>query len=488
MQPGLKSEDSAGRTNALFLFGRDLRLDDHAGLAATARFGDIVAAIVLDPALLERFARQPRRAAYFCGAVSSLAASLAPRGVTLVCRRGALVPTVLRLAREADVATVGWSAAYDAQRLAQQRALQSALEESGLRVVVAHDAPAVHPEETAAARSSDGGRGYRAFAPYFAAWSAQARAPIGGTPRFAHEALRSDPLPEPREFGIAAASDAASETQARAAVAAYLAGPALQYSAARNVPADGPTSRLSSALAFGTVAARTVLADLDVRGRDPFLLAEERVALRAFVRALAQRDFFLQLAWFFEEPPDAPLQPRMRRFPFARTHPALAAWREGRTGFPLVDAGVRQLRATGWMHPRVRLVAASFLCFDLGVDWRVGRDAWEAELEEDDAALATGNWQWVAAVGADLAQFPRIYNPRKQLRAYDPRGLYVRTWIPELRHRPDVDLFEGPRHPPRRQLDLELFDGATYPKPVLDHESAARDFLRRYAAFTKNEA
>jgi deoxyribodipyrimidine photo-lyase len=205
------------------------------------------------------------------------------------------------------------------------------------------------------------------------------------------------------------------------------------------------------------------------------------------VRALAQRDFFLQLAWFFEGEPDDALQTRMRRFPFAKKHRALDAWREGRTGFPLVDAGVRQLRATGWMHPRVRLIAASFLCFDLGVDWRVGRDEWERLLIEDDAALATGNWQWSAGVGADLAQFPRIYNPQKQARSFDPQGTYIRRWVEELANVPAADLWDGPGTP-RAQLTLDLFAGGGYPAPVVDHERSAREFLARYADFIGKQA
>ena len=126
----------------------------------------------------------------------------------------------------------------------------------------------------------------------------------------------------------------------------------------------------------------------------------------------------------------------MREFPFTRSHAALDAWRAGRTGYPLVDAGIRQLHATGWMHPRVRSIAASFLCLDLGVDWRVGQAEWERYLIEDDPALAIGNWQWVAGVGADLAAYPRIYNPRKQARRFDPNAVYAKTWIDELAHVP----------------------------------------------------
>jgi deoxyribodipyrimidine photo-lyase len=399
----------------------------------------------------------------------------------------------LRLARECDAESVVLAFAYDAATLARQRALQSALEEAGLRATLVHDAPAVSPEETAAARSDGAGRGYRSFAPYFTAWSAQPRAPLATRLTFAPapRGAAFESLPEPAEFGhvygVAAPSgDAPSEEHALANLDAYLAAPVFAYSSARMIPAGAPTARLSAPLGLGTIAARTILARVDARARDPFLLAEERFALAAFTRALAQRDFFLQLAWFFEGALDAPLQERMRRFPFADSHPGLAAWSHGQTGFPLVDAGVRQLRTTGWMHPRVRLVAASFLCFDLGVDWRVGRDLWERELEEDDYSLATGNWQWSAGVGADLAQFPRIYNPRKQARVLDPSGIYVRRYVAELANVPEHQLFGG--RPEQPQMPLPLYDDATYPVPMLDHDFEARAFLRRYGRYAAEVA
>jgi deoxyribodipyrimidine photo-lyase len=135
------------------------------------------------------------------------------------------------------------------------------------------------------------------------------------------------------------------------------------------------------------------------------------------------------------------------------------------------------------MHPRVRLVAASFLCFDLGLDWRIGRDAWDDLLIEDDAALATGNWQWSAGVGSDLAQFPRIFNPRKQARWFDPLGTYVRRYVPELANVPATTVLNPEATAHRRQIALPLFDVNAYPQPVVDHEPAARAFLARYTAF-----
>jgi deoxyribodipyrimidine photo-lyase len=295
--------------------------------------------------------------------------------------------------------------------------------------------------------------------------------------------MGSEPLPSPAEFGADAGPVAASATAAAAQLQRFLESDALQYPVAANVPADDRTSHLCAHLTFGTISARTVVRETRRRGEDPFLLTEERASLKKFLRSLAQRDFFLQLAWFHPQTAAEPLQEKMRKFSFAKSHPHLDAWAAGRTGYPIVDAGVRQLHATGWMHPRVRAIAASFLCFDLGVDWRVGMNEWDRHFIEDDPALSIGNWQWIAGVGADLAAYPRIYNPIKQARRYDPSGAYVRRWIPELAGRINASARAA-----NAALELPLFGEDTYPAPVVDHERAAREFLARYTAFTSASA
>jgi deoxyribodipyrimidine photo-lyase len=447
----------------------------------------VIPALIVDPKRLARLAKNPRRAAYYCGAVRSLARDLESRGAKLVVRRGETAAAAVRLAREARVDCVTWSAGYDARAKSHSEALQSALEEAGFRVTIAHDSPAVAPEETAAARSSDGGRGYRSCSAVLSVWMAQAREPYASSVRFSGFDLPSDALPSAAECAAAhIAEDAPSERQALASLERFLGGAILSYRSARNVPGGDPTSHSSAALSFGLISARTILRAVEELARDPFLLTEEKSALTAFVHSIARRDFFLQLAWFFEDEPDQVLQPRMRAFPFAPKHPALSAWAQGRTGYPLVDAGMRELATTGWMHPRVRFIAASFLCFDLGVDWRIGRDLWNGDLIEDDAALATGNWQWVAGVGADLAQFPRIYNPRKQARAFDRTGAYVRRWVGELANASDAELFGTGARATSGQLQLPLFERSGYPEPVLDHERVARAFLERYVAFVRD--
>jgi deoxyribodipyrimidine photo-lyase len=467
----------------VYRFTKDLRLDDHAGLAGAASRGRVLPLLVIDDSLQRRLKRSPRRAAFYCAAVHALAAELEERGSRLVVRRGAPEDIVSSYVHETQAAGAAWSASYDQAGNEQDSRLQSQLEEAGLEALVVHDAPAVAPDASAAERSAPG-CGYRSFGPYFNAWLdlpvASHEYPL--LLRFATTDTSGEVLPSAQEFGATDDGATGGSAVARRCFERFLREDAAQYAFAAVVPSANRTSQLCAHLSFGTIAARSVVRAIRARLEDPFAISEERLSLRVFLRALAHRDFFLQLAWFHPETHDAALQEKMRDFDWKREHPALAAWRCGETGYPLVDAGVRQLHATGWMHPHVRAVAASWLCFDLGVDWRVGREEWDRYLVEDDPALATGNWQWIAGVGADMAQYPRIYNPQRQQRRYDPAGEYVRRWIPELAHLPLETWTGKPTESP--QLGLALYAGESYPKPTIDHAVAARAFLRRYREFT----
>ncbi|HEY1654451.1 MAG TPA: FAD-binding domain-containing protein [Candidatus Tumulicola sp.] len=472
---------------SVYRFTHDLRLDDHAGIAAAAADGAIVALLVVDAALEARLRRSPKRAAAYCAATAALDEELRAHGSPLVVRRGPAAAAVIDVARTTGARGAAWSAAYDQNGIEADRRLQSELEEAGLRASVVHDAPAIAPEETA--ERSTSGDGYRAFGPFLEVWR---DVPIASHEhpllvRFAQDGAQAqgERLPDPAEFGSTESAADAGPAAARKALEAFLRDGATRYAQAANVPSDDRTSRLSAHLSFGTISARSVVAAARKRLEDPLLLSEERFSLRRFLQSLARRDFFLQLSWFHPQTQDEPLQEKMRGFPFARSHRALEAWRAGTTGFPLVDAGIRQLRATGWMHPHARAVAASFLCFDLGVDWRIGRDAWDAHSIEDDPAVATGNWQWIAAVGADMAQYPRIYNPQRQRRRCDPDGSYVRRWVRELERIPVVQWREDRADSP--QLTLDLASPSGYPPPVVDHERAAREFLRRYREFAASQ-
>ncbi len=463
--------------SVLFRFGRDLRLEDHAGLAEAARHGAIVPVLIVDPLLRSRIATSPRRAAFFVHAVAALDAALREEGSALIVRRGPLGATMLQLVEELKPNAALWSASYDAAAMKEEAELRAALEERGLATPIVHDAPAVPPGETAAAKLG-AGEGYRALAPYIDAWRAidvvSHEAPLFR--RFAKPSVVSEPLPSESEFNAQPIGGDATPSGAMRRLTTFLRQDAVQYDVAVNVPADDRTSHLAAHLCFGTIAARTVVRETKRRADDPFLLAEEKASLRRFLRSLAQRDFFLQLAWYQPDAQSESLQAKMRRFPFLAAHEHLEAWKQGMTGFTLVDAGIRQLHATGWMHPHARSIAASFLCFDLEVDWRVGLAEWDRFLIEDEPALAAGNWQWIAGVGADLAAYPRIYNPVKGARRFDPEGAYAKKWIAELAH-------AVPAPNKERQPALPLFGRNGYPPPVLDHDTAARRYLARYSEF-----
>jgi deoxyribodipyrimidine photo-lyase len=468
----------------IYRFTDDLRLDDHAGLAAAASRGPVIPLIVIDNAMRERISASPRRGEFFCAAVTALSDELEQRGSRLIVRRGEPEIILPHIARETGASGVAWSASYDRGGVERDRRAASVLEEAGWRALVEHDAPIISPEESAAAHSA-GGSGYRAFAPYFDAWL-KVPVPSHEYPlllRLLRPDTENEPLPAGHEFGASATGTEAGAAVARRRFDRFLREGAAWYALAATAPADDRTSHLSADLSFGTIAARTIARAVRDRLDDPFALSEERLSLRLFLRALAHRDFFMQLGWFYPQAQEEPLQEKMRGFTWESSHGALDAWREGMTGYPLVDAGVRQLHATGWMHPHVRAVAASFLCFDLGVHWRIGRDEWDRWLVEDDPSLAAGNWQWIAGVGADMAQYPRIYNPERQRRRYDPAGTYVRRWVPELRDVPLDAWYERPSNSP--QLALGLYDAAAYPGATIDHGVAARAFLRRYREFSR---
>ncbi|HEY1429925.1 MAG TPA: FAD-binding domain-containing protein [Candidatus Tumulicola sp.] len=462
----------------IYRFERDLRLDDHSGLAAAAQLGPVYPVLSLDIDLMRRLRRSPRRAAFFCGAVRSLDADLRAFGSRLTICRGSSSRGLLELARTIGAGGVVWSAG-EAEVDARQ---QSLVEEAGLQAVIVHDAPAIALEETAS-RHTGGGDGYRSFKPYFDVWS---QAPIVSYEqplllRFASVTGDSGALPQPAEFDSDEPVTEAGAGPARARFDAFCREAAAEYESAIARPWMSQTSRLSADLSFGTIAARTIVREVRSRLDDPSMSPAVRTGLRLFLRSIARRDFFLQLAHFFPESRSIALRDRMRKFPFVRSGAGLARWSAGETGFPLVDAGIRQLRSTGWMHPFVRAVAASFCCFDLGVHWESGMAEWDRHLIEDDSVVAAGNWQWIAASGADMAQYPRIYNPERARRRSDPDGRYVREWIPELAHASAELLAQRAVASP--QLALDLSDAGAYPEPMLDHFASARTFLRRYREY-----
>ena len=436
---------------AIHWFRRDLRLGDNPALHAAAAQGDVLALYVLDPRLWAS-SGAPRRA-YL---TRSLAALDEQTGGRLLVRRGdprAVVPAV---AREVDAAAVHVAASTEPFGRRRDDQVEWALEEDGRALVRTGSPYAVTPGRV----RNRSGSPYQVFTPFRRAWAEHgwhSPAPdAAGTARVVTflDGGRSDAVPDaPVPGGLALPE--AGETAALARWAEMLDGPLSHYRAERDRPDLDSTSRLSVPLKWGEIHPRTILADLSRRRGE---------GADTFRGQIAWRDFHADV--LFHHPRAAhesltPVVPESAWVDGPAEAAALAAWTEGRTGYPLVDAGMRQLRGEGWMHNRVRMAVASFLVKDLHVRWQRGADHFMAWLVDGDIPQNQMNWQWVAGTGRDAAPYFRVFNPVTQGVKFDPHGHYVRRWVPELRDIPGKAVHEPWKLPRSAAPD--------YPERIVDH-------------------
>jgi deoxyribodipyrimidine photo-lyase len=437
---------------AIVLFTRDLRLHDNPALhAACDEFERVVPLFVLDDAVLERFGA-PNRVAFLLESLRDLDHSLRERGAALVVRCGDVAEKVRRCATDADAHAV--FVADDVSAYARRR--ERRLSNTGLDVRVCPGLTVIPPGDLT---PSGGGDHFSVFTPYWNRWRGTARRALLEAPPRVHLADGVDPgrIPDLDEVTAEAPSlslPPGGEAAGRRRLDAWLERSLAPYGSGRDDPADDSTSRLSSYLRFGCVSPLEVV---------------ERAAGRPggdeFVRQLCWRDFHYQL--FAARPEIAREDMRPRGDSWRNDDEALHAWKEGLTGYPLIDAGMRQLRAEGFMHNRVRLVTASFLTKHLYLDWRAGAAHYADLLVDADLPNNIGNWQWVAGTGADTRP-NRMFNPTRQAQRYDTSGEYVRGWVPELR-----DVESAFVHEPWR---LGVLAPAGYPAPIVGHDDAVERF------------
>ena len=436
-------------------FRRDLRLADNPALAAAAAAGDVVALFVLDPRLL-RSAGAPR-VAFLLRCLADLDEAIGGR---LVVRRGDPVDAVAAVARQVEGAAVHAAADFGPYGRARDGAVEARLdcplEREGSPYLA-------EPGEI----TRDTGEPYRVFTPYYRMWRGRGRAaPVVAPGRVRWvDGVRSDRLPrEPRR--LEARLPPAGEEAARRRLDAFRARVA-DYGRHRDRADLDTTSHLSPYLKYGCLHPRTVLDGLGrTAGADKFR------------SEVAWRDFYADVLWHRPESARSALQETMSAMEVDEGPEADArfeAWAEGRTGYPFVDAGMRQLRAEAWMPNRVRMVVASFLVKDLHLDWTRGARWFMDRLVDGDLASNQHNWQWVAGTGTDPAPYFRVFNPVSQGKEHDPDGDYVRRWVPEL-----AGIAGAAVHEPWRQ------DGGLaptgYPPPLVDHATERAEALARYAA------
>ncbi|MCS0603036.1 DNA photolyase family protein [Streptomyces sp. LP11] len=409
---------------SVVLFTGDLRLYDHPPLRAALDAADaVVPLFVRDRAVEAAGFAAPNRSAFLADCLRDLDASLRDRGGRLVVRSGDLVEEVCRVVTEADADEVHMSAGHSAFAAHREERLRAALEEAGRRLFV-HDAvTVVVPPGAATPASSDH---FAVFTPYYRRWTQEHLRPVTGPPRKVPvpEDVKGEALPVRDETtGLSPKLPPGGESAARKQVTAYWRRGLGAYADTHDDLAADATSRLSAPLHFGTLSPT----ELVQRARKSGGTGAE-----AFVRQLAWRDFHRQVLAARPRAAHDDYRSKHDRWRTERTAGAdIDAWREGRTGYPVVDAAMRQLREEGWMHNRARLLTASFLTKTLYVDWRIGAAHFLHWLVDGDLANNQLNWQWMAGTGTDTRP-NRVLNPVTQGKKYDPEGAYVHRWVPEL--------------------------------------------------------
>jgi deoxyribodipyrimidine photo-lyase len=432
---------------AIVLFTRDLRVHDNPALSTAAReAGRILPLFVFDEAILESAFAQPNRVAFLLDALRDLDASLTACGARLALRCGDVVAETLALARDVGAASV--FVAEDASGYAQRR--QRRLEEAcrGDRIAL-RVTPGVTVVPLQAIATSAGSH-YSVFTPFYRAWSRAPWRPVEPAPRQLSMPVGVSRGRMPALRRLAGGSPSpelppGGETAGRKRLFAWLRSGLAGYDAEHDDLGRDATSRLSPYLHFGC------LSPLEVARR-----AAEMTRATRFVRQLAWRDFFHQLLAARPETVHEDMRPRGDRW--SGDCDGLEVWKNGQTGYPIVDAGIRQLLREGYMHNRARLVTASFLVRELRVDWRAGARHYFDWLVDGDVANNIGNWQWVAGTGANPRP-NRAFNPLKQAHRFDPDGVYVRRYVPELA------AIQGPAvHEPWKLGE----NVPRYPPPIVD--------------------
>lgn len=475
-----------GNDSAIVWFRRDLRLVDNPALSvAIARGLSVTPLYIWDADADGAFGPGAASRWWLHHSLTALRTELGRAGGNLVLRRGGSLSVLREVVRESGARTVFWNRIYEPAAAARDATIADALRREGCTVETFNSSLLFEPDDV----RTKAGAPFQVFTPYYK-WVMALNSP--GEPLEAPRTLKSGPrlttlqvseldlLPRVRwDSGL---SDTWTPGAAGAAerLREFVASGMRAYRHDRDFPAIRGTSRLSPHLHFGEISPRQVwhaLPEADGRSSRGRLGGPEESGPECYRRELIWREFAHHVLHHFPHTAEQPLRSEFSAFPWRDHGGALRAWQRGRTGYPIVDAGMRELWATGWMHNRVRMIAASFLVKHLLIDWRAGARWFWDTLVDADLANNTMGWQWSSGCGADAAPYFRIFNPTLQGEKFDPDGVYVHRWVPELAllqppwvHRP----WEAP---PAALAAAGVRLGTTYPLPIVDHAAARKRAL-----------
>lgn len=460
---------------ALWWVRRDLRLSDNQALSAAVKQAEqVIPVFVLDPLLLDSPYTGEKRTDFLFRGLRALDADLRRRGGRLVVRRGEPVQILKKLLSETDAGAVFAEADYSPY--ARRRDLKAAQE---LPIQFTPGVTVYPPDRVVKAN----GTPYTVFTPFSKAWLAQAlpENPIPAPNEMrTPEDVWSDSIPDGAQPQVPAFFPA-GEAQALHRLDAFSERVIFSYGESRNRLDLPGTSSLSPYLRFGMLSARQAV----TAARQADALAEGSAARRsveAWLNELIWREFYISILYHFPYVRQTAFRTALRDIPWINNPEDFAAWQQGRTGYPMVDAGMRQLQQTGWMHNRARMITASFLTKDLLVDWRWGERYFMQHLVDGDPAANNGGWQWTAGTGTDAAPYFRVFNPSLQSEKFDPAGAYIRRFVPELANVPDEYIHMPWKMPVEVQKERGCLIGKDYPAPIVDHQMARQRVLLAYQA------
>ena len=459
----------------LFWHRRDLRAADNRGLAAAAEAGPVVPVFVFDDAVLEHAG--PPRVRFMLDALSALREWYRDHGSDLVTVRGDPREELPALAAAHDAEAVHWNEDYSGLARERDAAVRRALADAD---VGRHDhQDLVHHEPGSI--TTNAGDPYSVFTYFWKKWRDRGKEdplPAPDTSDLAD--VSDDPLPSIEELGFSepeAAVQPAGTEYARQRLDAFLDEAVYDYEDRRDYPSDENTSRLSTDLKWGTIGVRevyerTAAAKAQVAGEDADSVEE-------FQSQLAWREFYTQVLWAHPHVVTDNYKEYEQEIAWrtgSKAQKDLQAWKDGVTGYPIVDAGMRQLREEAYMHNRVRMIVASFLTKDLLVDWREGYDWFREKLADHDTANDNGGWQWAASTGTDAQPYFRIFNPMTQGERYDPDAEYIAEYVPELEGVPADDVHSWHELSVGRRREV----APEYPDPVVDHSEMREEALEMF--------
>src|SRR5215210_265010 len=476
-------------------FRDDLRVSDHSALQAAATTGrPVICLYVFDEGNSARCAPNARPLGgaarwWLAQSLRAMQKRLASLGVPLVLRKGPAATIIAELTRQSSAAAVFWNEVEQAPHRAVADEVTAALQATG---ATAHSFPSDLLVSPARIRNSEG-RGLRVFTPFWRRLEAlghpseplpppKALRPVQDLASDPIESWRLEPS-RPDWAGGLRETWTPGEISGHERVAKFLANRLAGYATERDRPDRAGTSRLSAHLRFGEVSPRQLWRAARFAAAESPTVAGD---VGKFLRELGWREFCRHLLFDVPDLQKRNLQPSFDAFPWRQDERALQAWQHGQTGYPIVDAGMRELWHTGVMHNRVRMVAASFLVKHLLIDWREGEKWFWDTLVDADPGSNPANWQWVAGSGADAAPYFRVFNPVLQGEKFDPDGRYVRRWVPELERLPAPVIHQPWTATPIELKAAGLELGKTYPHPIIDHKAGRERALKAYAT-TRND-